>query len=156
MSALKGISLAGGIPLCSVSTMDALFGCVSHSPGAVITVIDARKKRYYAALYNEGVRVSADLDVTVSEMETLLQGYPSVLVTGFDAVSFAQKLTSFTGELLVEQNHCAALPLTLVRLGWEKFQREGADDIGVGPTYVRKSDAELALQEKIRSMEEEL
>jgi len=156
MSALKGISLAGGIPLCSVSTMDALFGCVSHFPGAVIAVIDARKRRYYAALYNEGIRVSADLDVTVAEMETLMQGYPSVLVTGFDAVSFAHKLTSFEGKVLVEENHCAALPLTLVRLGWEKFQKEGADDIGVGPTYVRKSDAELALQEKIRSMEEGL
>ena len=154
MSALKGISLASGIPLCSVSTMDALFGCVSHHPGAVITAIDARKKRYYTALFNEGKRVSADLDVTGAEMETLLEGYPSLLVTGFDAASFAGKLTSYEGELLVDENLSMNLTLTLIRMGWEKFQKEGADDIGVGPTYVRKSDAELALQDKIRSMEE--
>ncbi len=155
MSALKGISLASGIPLCSVSTMDALFGCVSHFSGAVIPVIDARKKRFYTALYAEGKRKSADLDVTVEEMETLLKGYPSALITGFDAAIFAEKIKTYEGQLFVDETLSANLPLTLIRMGWEKFQKEGPDDIGVGPTYVRKSDAELALQEKIRSMEED-
>lgn len=154
MSALKGISLASGIPLCSISTMDALFGCASHFPGAVIPVIDARKRRFYTALYADGKRQSADLDGTVSEMEALMEGYPSILLTGFDAALFAEKITSYDGKLYVDEKLSANLPLTLVKMGWEKFQTEGADDIGVGPTYVRKSDAELALQEKIRSMEE--
>jgi len=154
MSALKGMSLASGIPLCSVSTMDALFGCASHFPGAIIPVIDARKKRFYTALYAEGRRQSADLDVTAPEMEALMEGYPSILITGFDGAAFAEKLTSYKGQLFVDENLCANLPLTLIRMGWEKFQKEGPDDIGVGPTYVRKSDAELALQDKIRSMEE--
>ncbi|NBK23669.1 MAG: tRNA (adenosine(37)-N6)-threonylcarbamoyltransferase complex dimerization subunit type 1 TsaB, partial [Spirochaetia bacterium] len=154
MSALKGISLASGIPLCSISTMDALFHCASHFPGAVIPVIDARKRRFYAALYADGKRQSADLDVTVPEMEALMEGHPSILITGFDAKAFAEKVTTYEGQLVVDETLSANLPLTLVKMGWEKFQKEGADDIGVGPTYVRKSDAELALQEKIRSMEE--
>ena len=155
MSALKGISLARGIPLCSVSTMDALFGCASYFPGAIIPVIDARKKRFYTALYAEGKRQSADLDVTVAEMEALMEGYASILITGFDGVAFAEKITSYKGKIFVDEKLSANLPLTLIKMGYEKFQKEGADDIGVGPTYVRKSDAELALQEKIRSMEEE-
>lgn len=155
MSALKGISLAGDIPLCSISTLDALVGCVSHFSGAIIPVIDARKKRFYTALYAEGERQTPDLDVEVAEMEALMKGYPTALITGFDAASFAEKLTSYEGKLFVDGNISANLPLTLIKMGWEKFQKEGADDIGVGPTYVRKSDAELALQEKIRSMEEE-
>ncbi len=154
MSALKGISLASGIPLCSVSTMDALFGCVTHFPGVIIPVIDARKGRFYTALYSEGRRQSADLDADIPEIETLMKGYPSALITGFDAASFAEKITSYSGDLHVDETHSANLALTLIKMGWEKFQQEGADDIGVGPTYVRKSDAELALQEKIRSMEE--
>jgi tRNA threonylcarbamoyladenosine biosynthesis protein TsaB len=154
MSALKGISLASGIPLCSVSTMDALSGCVSHFPGAVIAVIDARKKRFYTALYAEGRRQTADLDVDVPEMETLMEGYPSVLITGFDATAFAQRIKAYEGQVFVDESHSANLPLTLIKMGWEKFQKDGSDDIGVGPTYVRKSDAEIALQEKIRSMEE--
>ncbi|MBI9095478.1 MAG: tRNA (adenosine(37)-N6)-threonylcarbamoyltransferase complex dimerization subunit type 1 TsaB [Sphaerochaeta sp.] len=154
MSALKGISLASGIPLCSVSTMDALYGCVHHFPGAVIPVIDARKKRFYTALYAEGKRQTADLDVDVPEMEILMKGYPSVLITGFDATAFAEKIKAYEGQVFVDETLSANLPLTLIKMGWEKFQRDGSDDIGVGPTYVRKSDAELALQEKIRSMEE--
>ncbi len=155
MSALKGISLASGIPLCSVSTMDALFGCVSHFPGAIIPVIDARKKRFYTALYAEGRRQTVDLDVDVPEMEELMEGYPSALITGFDAPAFAKKIKKYEGQILVDETLSANLPLTLIKMGWEKFQKDGADDIGVGPTYVRKSDAEIALQEKIRSMEEE-
>ena len=154
MSALKGISLASGIPLCSVSTLDALFGCVSYVPGAIIPVIDARKKRFYTALYAGGKRMTADLDVDVAEMETLMGGYPSALITGFDAKAFAEKISTYDGQVFVDETLSANLPLTLIRLGWEKFQKQGSDDIGVGPTYVRKSDAELALQEKIRSMEE--
>ena len=154
MSALKGISLASGIPLCSVSTLDALFGCVSHFSGAVIPVIDARKKRYYTALYSEGKRQTPDLDITVAEMEALMEGHPSLLITGFDAAAFAEKITSYDGNLFVDEKLSANLPLTLIKMGWEKYQKDGADDIGTGPTYVRKSDAELALQEKIRSMEE--
>ena len=155
MSALKGISLASGIPLCSVSTMDALFGCVSYFSGAIIPVIDARKKRFYTALFFEGERKTADLDVDTVEIEALIEGYPSVLITGFDAISFAAKIQTYTGKILVDETLSANLPLTLIKMGWEKFQKDGADDIGVGPTYVRKSDAELVLQEKIRSMEEE-
>ncbi|HKL59095.1 MAG TPA: tRNA (adenosine(37)-N6)-threonylcarbamoyltransferase complex dimerization subunit type 1 TsaB [Sphaerochaeta sp.] len=154
MSALKGISLASGIPLCSVSTLDALFGCVSYFPGAIIPVIDARKKRFYTALYAEGKRKTTDLDVDVPEMEALMEVYPSALITGFDAKAFAEKITTYDGQVFVDETLSANLPLTLIRLGWEKFQKQGSDDIGVGPTYVRKSDAELALQEKIRSMEE--
>lgn len=154
MSALKGIALASGIPLCSISTMDALSGCVPHFSGVVVPVIDARKQRYYAALYAEGKRVTADIDLGVEEMATLLQGYPSALITGFDAKKFAAQLSGYTGSLFVDERCSANLPLTLVQLGWEKFQKDGPDDIGVGPTYVRKSDAELALQEKIRSLEE--
>jgi len=87
-------------------------------------------------------------------METLMKGYPSALITGFDAQSFAEKITSYEGKLFVDETLSLNLPLTLIRMGWEKFQKEGADDIGVGPTYVRKSDAELMLLEKIRSLEE--
>jgi tRNA threonylcarbamoyladenosine biosynthesis protein TsaB len=38
---------------------------------------------------------------------------------------------------------------SLAKLGMKKFQEKGADDIGTGPVYIRKSDAEIALQKKM-------
>ncbi len=51
MSALKGIALATSVPLVSVPTLDVLREPVKYFDGAVMPVIDAKKKRWYTALY---------------------------------------------------------------------------------------------------------
>ena len=154
MSSLKGIALAAGIPMVSISTMDVLFGCVSYFTGAIVPVIDARKKRFYTSLYVEGKRQTPDLDCAADKMVALLQGYPETLITGPDAAVFASQLNGYSGRLIVDEIPNGNLPLVLVKMGWEKYKELGPDDIGTGPTYVRKSDAELVLQEKIRLLEE--
>ena len=37
----------------------------------------------------------------------------------------------------------------LIKLGLEKLETKGADDIGEGPVYIRRSDAEEALMKKM-------
>lgn len=155
MSALKGIALASDTPLCSLSTLDALAACAAPFPGIVLPVIDARKQRFYTALYEDGSRKTPDLDISIAEIEELIQPYDTVLLTGFDAQTVATKLSTYTGNIIVDEKLTQSLPLVLIEMGWQKFAQDGADDIGTGPTYVRKSDAELTLLEKIRSMEEQ-
>ena len=41
-----------------------------------------------------------------------------------------------------------AIATTLYELGIKQYETNGADDIGQGPVYLRKSDAEIALEEK--------
>ncbi len=41
-----------------------------------------------------------------------------------------------------------AIASAIYKLGIEQYEKKGADDIGQGPVYLRKSDAELALEEK--------
>jgi tRNA threonylcarbamoyladenosine biosynthesis protein TsaB len=154
MSACKGVSLAASIPLVSISTLDALYAGVSFFDGAVVPAIDARKKRFYTAVFADGKRQTPDLDCDGDEIAKLLEGYNNTLVTGPDAVAFSQQLQGYRGTLFIDGNPSANLALTLVRLGFEKYKTKGPDDIGTGPAYVRKSDAELALQEKIRKLEE--
>ncbi|AEV30818.1 universal bacterial protein YeaZ [Sphaerochaeta pleomorpha str. Grapes] len=154
MSACKGVALAASIPLVSISTLDALYECVSFFNGAVVPAIDARKKRFYTAIYADGKRQTPDLDCDGDEIAKLLEGHTSTLVTGPDAVAFSHQLKNYDGALFVDGNPSANLALTLIRLGFKKFRDNGPDDIGTGPAYVRKSDAELALLEKIRKLEE--
>ncbi len=86
MAAAKGIALAANAPVVSVDTLDAVAftrtACEfdhssSSAPGIVVALIDARKKRYYAALYRctgppghrVVERISDNLDATPRELE---------------------------------------------------------------------------------------
>ena len=53
MAALKGMALALDKPLVSVPTMEVLAECVPCFDGAVVTVIDAKKKRWYLGAFEK-------------------------------------------------------------------------------------------------------
>jgi len=154
MSALKGIALAGNIPLVSIPTMEAISTAVGFFDGPIIPVIDAKKQRYYSAIFLRGQRLSPDMDCEGQEIVRLLEGEPQALVTGPDSASFAPLLSSYRGRLFVDPLRYRDISQTLVTLGVSSYKANGPDDIGIGPVYVRKSDAEIALQQKIKKMEE--
>ena len=135
--------------------MDALKEAVGFFPGAVVPVIDARKARFYSTIFKDGKRMCPDLDCEGTEVAKLLEGYETVLVTGPDAAAFAPTITPFAGHLIVDHVRYRSLHQSLVTLGLRRFKENGADDIGCGPEYVRRSDAEIALEEKIKKMEGE-
>nr|WP_319776762.1 tRNA (adenosine(37)-N6)-threonylcarbamoyltransferase complex dimerization subunit type 1 TsaB [uncultured Sphaerochaeta sp.] len=154
MSTLKGISLATGKPLVSVPTLDVYQGCVNMYPGAVLATIDAKKQRFYAALFVDGQRKSEDLDLTTQQIEQLLSGYHSILLTGADASLLAHKLSEpLQKKVRVDTYAGTNLALVLAERGRKQYLEQGSDDVGKGPSYVRKSDAEIALQQLIHSLE---
>ena len=53
MSALKGMAYALDKPLVSVSTMEVLANAVPCFDGAVVTVMDAKKQRWYLAAFEK-------------------------------------------------------------------------------------------------------
>ncbi len=154
MSTLKGISLANGIPLVSVPTLEVYQRAVSYYPGAVLSVIDAKKQRFYAALSVHGERTSEDLDINTEQIEQVIASYPKILLTGADAPLLYAKLSEKTqAKTEVAEYHGADLGLVLADLGRKTYVAKGEDDSGKGPSYVRKSDAEIALLNTIHSLE---
>ena len=55
LSAVKGLSLAGGMPVLGISTLDALASQLPRprTPNLICPLIDARKGEVYAALYKQ-------------------------------------------------------------------------------------------------------
>ena len=151
MSTLKGISLATGIPMVTIPTLEAYQACNSSYPHTSLAVIDAKKKRFYAALFLAGERLTPDLDLDPLQIERLLAPYPDTLLLGGDAPLLASKLSK---HYAVDESSQLNLSLVLCTLGKRKFEQWGADEPDTGPVYVRKSDAEIALQETISSLEE--
>ena len=72
MSALKGISLASGIPQCSVSTW---MHCLGASPISRCghPCYRCKEKKVLHRPLREGKRQTPDLDITVAEMEALMK-----------------------------------------------------------------------------------
>ena len=150
MATLKGISLAASIPLVSVPSLDVWYHSVEQVEQPVLTVIDAKKQRFYTALHQRGERLLGPADLTVEELEGVIAAHPDLLLTGADASTLLSRLGR-TMPLL--QCEGASLALTLARMGVNQYLSQGADAPDSGPFYIRKSDAELALLEK--SMKEQ-
>ena len=164
MAAFKGMAFALDKPLVSVSTLEVLAECVPCFDGAIVTVIDAKKQRWYlAAFENNGAesnaprRLMPDTDGIEEDLRDVLKPYSKVLVTGPDAEAFAPKLQAlFTDKTVItDRISHKAVSTALIQAALRKFETDGPDDIGQGPVYLRKSDAEIALEERLKKNGEE-
>jgi tRNA threonylcarbamoyladenosine biosynthesis protein TsaB len=148
-SVLKGLALSLGIPMVSVPTLDCM--ALSHSvwPGLVLPVMDARKHRYFTALYRGTERISAYIDADAGEILALIASVPpsgSVLLTGPDADMIRVEL----GELVPLENfivdpfHKGGRCRELLEFA-KKSSILDPKEVLMGPLYLRQSDAELNL-----------
>ncbi|MBR1938397.1 MAG: tRNA (adenosine(37)-N6)-threonylcarbamoyltransferase complex dimerization subunit type 1 TsaB [Spirochaetales bacterium] len=157
MSCLKGISVALDKPMVSVPTLKALSLASGASEDAILTVIDARKKRFYLGLYDrEGNALMEDIDGNAENLVDRLSNFSSIYITGPDAKLFSTKLKPLlvdNQKLIVDNIDIRPLGLVLIDMGIKQYENKGADDIGQGPVYIRRSDAEEALLEKLKGEE---
>jgi hypothetical protein len=75
-------------------------------------------------------------------------------LTGPDAVSVAKQIRDeVTKRGKMAKIHVDTLAYrsygeSMIQLGKDLLETQGPDDIGSGPTYIRKSDAEVSLEER--------
>lgn len=156
MSELKGFSLATGAPLVSVPTLKCIASAWALPGIPTLAVIDAKKRRYYLGLYKDGEALCEDIDGNVADIKETLAGLESLAVTGPDAEAFAVKLEEALPQLklYIDPQPSRPLGLCLARLAQAQYEAIGADDIGQGLLYIRRSDAEEALLAKKAEKEE--
>jgi len=168
MATGKGLAMGLSIPLVSVPTLDVYAHCYSFTDLPVLTVIDAKKKRVYGALYREGTRLTPFLDESPETIVELLRkelgtGIQSgdirnsvsdapcsetVIVTGPGASLFLPFKDSFP--FSIDNGRLKGVGLALLTLGAEAFEKKGGDPKNTGPLYLRKSEAELDMERGVR------
>lgn len=162
MAAFKGMAYAAGKPLVSVSTMEVLANCIPCFDGVIVTVLDAKKQRWYLGAFekngtDKAKRIMPDTDGTEADLAGFLAPYSRILVTGPDAKAFAPHLATLLGEskqiIIIDNTTGEARASALISCALDRYEVEGPDDIGQGPVYLRKSDAEIALEEKLNGKE---
>ena len=157
MATLKAIRTGCGAKLVSIPTLEAIAVTAEKLyRGAVLSVIDAKKKRFYIELRVDGKVTVPVRDGNPEDIIDELGKYSNVLITGPDAEKFMSKIdTSLLPEtsFIVDDGGMRNLSKALIKLGLERLETVGEDEIGSGPIYVRRSDAEEALLKKIRENE---
>ncbi|OHD20393.1 MAG: tRNA (adenosine(37)-N6)-threonylcarbamoyltransferase complex dimerization subunit type 1 TsaB [Spirochaetes bacterium GWB1_59_5] len=146
MATIKGLSLGLAKPFVTVPTLDAIAADWEGSAGIVVPIIDAKRSRFYFALYDNGRLVAGPFDDGLARLIALTQDYPEVLFVGPDADLLETTVAERPGyRIAVERRRSPIAAMT--RLAVEIFERSGQSPSGTGLVYLRASDAEEATRQ---------
>ncbi len=153
----KTLAQATKAPIIGIPSIDALAYAVRHSARMIAAVIDGRRKEVFSALYQPvpgGVMRLTEPAVQRPEaLAAELEARPGeVLAVGDGAILYRDVLHA-VGPRLEFASAATAHPdaASLVELAVPRFLREEHDQLfDVVPMYVRKSDAEIAWDERAR------
>lgn len=140
MATAKGIARGADCPLKAVPTLALMAEGRQHWPGIVMPVMDARKKRVYAAAFRNGIRIAEDID---SSLELFIKALPEnepILATGADA-----EICAGIEGIVIDPLHASGRAIALIDMALEAYRSDGPDPQDLGPIYLRLSEAEEAL-----------
>jgi tRNA threonylcarbamoyladenosine biosynthesis protein TsaB len=151
MSVVKGLAEVVGKPVAGISTLAALARGAVLAGKPILAMLDARKGEVYAALYAPDGKggVTELLSPEAVKPEALLSRIDGeVLCIGTGAVAYAEAIQEALGERVVfAPEYNTIRPCVVANLGFDAFQgSEEAEAGALTPLYLRKSDAEIALE----------
>jgi tRNA threonylcarbamoyladenosine biosynthesis protein TsaB len=153
----KSLAQVLSVPIMGMTSLDVLAFSVRHTSRLVGAVIDARRGEVFWAAYRpvpggvvrEGDYAVAAPDRLVAELEALAE---DVLVVGDGAILYRNEIEELGSQVefaSVSEAHPQAT--AMVELSVPRFLREEYDRLAdVLPVYVRKSDAEIAWDQRAR------
>ncbi len=153
----KTLAQVLGIPIVGITSLDALAFTVRYTSRRIAAVIDGRRGEVFAAVYRSVpggiVRESGYLVLKPDHLVAELQAVPDdVLCVGNGAILYRRELEEL-GSRVEFASPAVAHPdaAALVELAAPRFLREEHDRLfDVVPMYIRKSDAEIAWDQRTR------
>jgi tRNA threonylcarbamoyladenosine biosynthesis protein TsaB len=134
VSAAKGLSEAGGVPLIAVSRLALIAECVDGAGESVHAVLDAGRGEFY---YGEYVGRQC-LREALMGREDLIAAVAGGVVVVCEA-KVAEALAELRPRLVEEPSAADALPFALERIAEKKFD----DAAMLDANYLRRTDAEI-------------
>ncbi len=153
LSTAKGICLARAIPMAAVPTLDALAYLLPFCPYQVCPILDARRKQVYTAFYHTGDGVPHRLTdyQAIAPLLLLEEITEPTVFLGDGVMAYRELIETHLGpNAHFAPGHLLMPTGTSVALLGQKMLNDGAqaDFRHIEPIYLRKSDAELKLEEK--------
>lgn len=152
-AALKAVSLSNNKPLYGIPSLDVYADPYCDFDGVVVSVLDAKKDQFFAAVYKNGNKIRADEDTTPQIIAEFLKNEKSILICGPDALIFKDELLKIDSNLNLiaykEQSLSTGSLFSMAELKMQKNEPPMNDYDG--PEYLRKSEAEIVLESKQNS-----
>ncbi|HPE36249.1 MAG TPA: tRNA (adenosine(37)-N6)-threonylcarbamoyltransferase complex dimerization subunit type 1 TsaB [Spirochaetales bacterium] len=145
LSTIKGLAYGTGKPFVLVPTLDAMASEWAGVSPVVVPVIDAKRSRYFWAVYQAGRLVEGPRDAGADAILAAVSGYPEVLFAGPDANMLEGILAERTGFRLAERSRRSPA-VAMLDLAVTEFTAHGPAASDAAPAYLRASDAEEAAE----------
>lgn len=145
----KGIVLAGGYRLVGIPTLDALALAAPAGSGRLCTVLDARKREVYAAVYERDAasltRLGEPRAVGAEALVTAIGGPCTFIGDAVEAYGDVFRRVLGEGATLLASADHPPRAATVARLAAARFAThdEGDDVESLAPAYLRPPEAEL-------------
>ena len=145
VAAAKGLSWGGELPLCGVSTLEAMAVGLGAYEGIVCPVMDARRSQVYNALFRaEGgklTRIAPDRAISLEDLGKELAELPGPVFLVGDGSYVANK--ALPGTVLPPEHRLHQRAAGVALVAAEKISSgEICDGAALVPNYLRLSQAE--------------
>jgi tRNA threonylcarbamoyladenosine biosynthesis protein TsaB len=141
LSLAKGLALSHSIPIVGVNALDVIGIPISLTPISVLAVINAYHGEIYAALYEQGKRMTDYLLTTPGEVKKMIKGQTLIIGSGIDV--FQKSQTDNSNLYFLRGNFLFPTASKVILLGLHRIQKGDFDNPeGLEPYYIKKTDAE--------------
>jgi tRNA threonylcarbamoyladenosine biosynthesis protein TsaB len=146
MAAVKALALSHGRQAYGISTLEAMAWSALEHPAPLCPVLDARRNRIYAALFEvdagRPVRVGREVDADPLEFLSSLERAVTLFGPGAAAYRSVVEAAAPAGSRVVEGP--PSLAPTVAQLALAAFEEgRGVEPGALVPCYVRPPDARL-------------
>jgi tRNA threonylcarbamoyladenosine biosynthesis protein TsaB len=159
VSTVKGFSFATGKPIVTIPTLEAFAWNFPFSRYPICTLLDARKKEVYAAVFrwvDEGfAKLIGETSMKVGKLLKEIKaaerksdrGLPEeIIFAGEGALIYGKEIAGALGEkaIFAHPDRMVPSPSVIGSLGLRKALREDfSDPASLVPFYIRRSEAEI-------------
>ena len=157
VSAAKGFAWGAELPVCGVSTLEAMALGLGALQGHICCCMDARRSQVYNAIFlaENGTltRVSEDRAISLADLKTELEHIDGPIYLVGDGAALAHKnLSADIPELILPPEHRQHQRASGVALAALKAMDRGesGDGASLQPNYLRMSQAERERLEKLQ------
>lgn len=155
IASAKTLAQVLGVPVVGMASLDILAFSVRHAGGLICVAIDAKRRETFYAFYRAvpgGVARESAFEVgSPAQLAAELEARPEdVLVVGNGGLVYRRELEEAGNHVEVATAaHAYPSAAALVELAIPRFQREEFDRAyDLTPLYMRKSDAEIAWDQR--------
>lgn len=136
VSAAKGLSFAGNIPLISVDTLTSLAHQINIPDGFIIPMIDARRMEVYSAVFNSKKEMVRGVEAQIISEESFAEITDTVYFIG-DSNEKVKSILNKPNHIFLDE-HTYPSAQQMCELSYQKFLNNQLEDLAYYEPYYLK------------------